>query len=378
MNFDKLTSYLQDELYAKSDIPGCDLAVTVGHDTVYRAQFGYADISAKTPVSADSQYYLFSCTKPITVTSAMRLVESGALDLEADAAKYLPCLADAFLLKDGVKCAPASAIKVKNLFTMTAGFNYNIGVAPIKELLSGEKNVSARDLAAAAVRSPLDFEPGERFKYSLCHDVLAGVVEAVTDMPFGDYLGKVIFEPLGMERTGFLNTLKGAPDVPPLYEVNAKTLDAQLLSDPFRHGLSDIYQSGGAGLVSCVEDYVKFSSAMACEGEAKGGYRILRPETVRLMRSEQLKNFALNDNFSCAAGAGYGYGLGVRTLISKEGGQRSPLGEFGWDGAAGSYVMIDTTNGVSIFYATHLCKWPSRLGTLHAPIRDLVYDCLGL
>ena len=379
MSFEKLTNFLNDEMYANNRIPGCDVIVTKGYDVVFRGQFGHADLENETPVDTKSQYYLYSCTKPVTVTGTMRLVESGKLDLDTPAAHYLPELRDVFLEKDGVRITPEKQMSVRNLFTMTAGFNYNIDRDPIKQLFATEnERITAREFASAAVKSRIDFEPGARFQYSICHDILAGVVEAVSDMPFGDYQKKYIFEPLGMENTGFLSTLPTKPTTPPLYEVNAQTLESDLLAHPYRHGLHDKFQSGGAGMISTVEDYSKFSSAMACGGVSKDGYRILKPESIKLMASEQLRDFALNSNFSCAAGKGYGYGLGVRTLIDRSEGQRSPLGEFGWDGAAGSYVLIDTDNNLSIFFATHLCKWPSKIGGMHAKIRDIVYDTLGI
>lgn len=379
MNFDKLTNYLNDEIYATKRIPGCDIIITKGYDVVYRGQFGYADLENNNPVSTDSQYYLYSCTKPVTVTGAMRLVEAGKIDLNTPAEYYLPELKDVFLEADGVRRAPKSTMTVKNLFTMTAGFNYNLNNAPVKQLLESDRDsISVRDFVGAAVQSPLDFEPGARFQYSICHDILAGVVEAVSDMPFGEYQKKYILDPLGMEKTGFLSTLSAPPVTPPLYAINTTTLESDLLAHPYRHGLHDKFQSGGAGLLSTVEDYSKFSSAMACGGVSKDGYRILKPETISMMKREQLKNFALDSTFSCAAGPGYGYGLGVRTRLERSEGQRVPLGEFGWDGAAGSYVLMDTDNNISIFFATHLCQWPSKVAGIHARIRDLVYECMNI
>lgn len=378
MNFEKLDSYIKQELYGKIRMPGCDIIVKKGYDTVFRAQYGYADLHKNTEVDSTSQYCLYSCTKPVTVTAAMRLVERGLLDLEAPAKDYVDALADVYLERDGVKCAPALPIKVKHLFTMTAGFNYNINAAPTKELLSSGKRISTVEFANAAVRSPIVFEPGERFQYSMCHDILGAVVEAVSGKAFGDYMKENIFDPLGMEKTGFLNTLGERPKLPPLYVVNTKTLGVDDQPNIYLHGLNENYQSGGAGLISTVEDYSKFASSLACGGRAENGYEVLRPETVKLMHTEQLGSFTLDSKFSCAAGAGYGYGLGVRTLINKDEGQRSPIGEFGWDGAAGSYVLIDDVNNVSIFFATHLCSWPTLLGKLHAPLRDLAYECMGL
>ncbi len=379
MDFKKLDCYMKDNLYADGSIPGCDIIIKQGHDTLFRAQYGYADVQAKSAVSTDTQYCLYSCTKPVTVAGAMRLFEEGRLDLDAPVSRYLPFFAEAYLLENGEKRAPKNAITVRNLFTMTGGFNYCFNTEPINELFShGGKRIPTVELARAAVASPLEYEPGEHFRYSMCHDLLGAVVEAVADMPFGEYQSKVIFEPLGMKKTGFLTMLTEPPVLPPLYGVDVNTKEVLAEDRIYHHGLRVNYESGGAGLISTVEEYSRFADTMACGGTSSDGYRLLRPETVALIHSEQLASFTVNSAFTCAAGAGYGYGLGVRTLVNKDEGQRSPLGEFGWDGAAGAYVLMDTKNKLSIFYATHLLRWPARLGTLHAPIRDLTYECLGL
>ncbi len=379
MSFEKLESYMKDRLYADGSIPGCDIIIKQGHKTLFRAQYGYADVQNKTVVDRDSQYCLYSCTKPVTVAGAMRLVEEGRLELDAPVSRYLSFFADVFLFVDGEKRAPRKAITVRDLFTMTAGFNYCFTTEPMKEFFARKgKRLPTTELARAAVASPLEFEPGERFRYSMCHDLLGAVVEAVSDMPFGEYQKKVIFEPLGMERTGFLTMLEEPPTLPPLYGVDVATKEVVAEDRIYHHGLRTNYESGGAGLISTVEDYSRFADTMACGGMSADGYRLLKPETVALIHSEQLASFTVNSAFTCAAGPGYGYGLGVRTLVNKDNGQRSPLGEFGWDGAAGAYVLMDTKNKLSVFYATHLLRWPARLGTLHAPIRDLTYECLGL
>ena len=117
---------------------------------------------------------------------------------------------------------------------------------------------------------------------------------------------------------------------------------------------------------------------MAHNGVSADGYRLLSPETIQMMKQEQLSAIAPSTVFGCAAGPGYGYGLGVRTLIDKSDGQRSPLGEFGWDGAAGAYILMDTDHDLSISYATHLRNWHGGFGSIHIPVRDLVYDAIGI
>ena len=142
--------------------------------------------------------------------------------------------------------------------------------------------------------------------------------------------------------------------------------------------MTDRYESGGAGLYSSAETYSLFVDALACGGVGATGKRILKPETIDLMRTEQLKKYLVNSEYSAPAGPGYGYGLGVRTLIDKSQGQRSSLGEFGWDGVAGSYMLVDPKYNLSIFFAMHVRGWPTLIGDTHARIRDLTYTVLGL
>ena len=280
-------------------------------------------------------------------------------------------------MKDGQQVAPQNTMTIRHLFTMSAGFDYSRDTKPIREVLSSNPNAGTVDIINALVRSPLQFEPGTKFLYSMCHDVLAAVVEVASGMRFSQYLQKTIFDPLGMKETKFLPTAADYDRIPAMYIVTedglCKPWDKEC---DFR--LSPNYESGGAGLYSTVDDYSLFADAMASGGIGITGKQILKPETIDLMRTEQLTNYAMDPQFGCAAGPGYGYGLGVRTLIDKSEGQRSSIGEFGWDGAAGAYVMIDPKYDLSIFFAMHVRGWPRLIGYGHIPIRDLTYEVLGL
>ena len=138
--------------------------------------------------------------------------------------------------------------------------------------------------------------------------------------------------------------------------------------------LGSEYESGGAGLISCVDDYAKFSAAMANGGNTPDGNRILSPKTIDLMRTNRLNPTQMKD-FDWSFLGGYGYGLGVRTMIDPvRCGANSPVGEFGWDGAAGCYVIIDPENRISLFYAQQMRE---GLGYyVHPRIRNILYSCL--
>ncbi|MBP3705363.1 MAG: beta-lactamase family protein, partial [Clostridia bacterium] len=364
-------------LRAEKGVPGCDLKIMREHETLLRYKSGAADYDGTKPVSGDELYYMYSCSKVMTCTAAMQLVERGVIGLDDPVSRYLPAFEDAFLMKNGVKVKPNRTMTVRHLFTMSAGFDYDRTKAPIQKLIAKDPHAGTQAVVNTFVQSPLCFEPGERFQYSLCHDVLAAMVEAASGMQFSEYLRKNIWEPLYMTRTGF--------HIP---ESEKEKLAAQYACyepgkiRPFLTGneyqLTDNYESGGAGLISSVEDYSLFADALANGGVGASGAQIHKPETIDLMRKEQLSACTVDPTFECAAGPGYGYALGVRTLIDRSQGQRSPLGEFGWDGAAGSYIMIDPENRLSIFFAMHVRSWPALIGCGHAPIRDLTYEALGL
>ncbi len=376
MNFNGIEQYMKEFLVEEKHVPGCDVAIMKEHELCYRFSCGFSDIGRTAPVSEQDLYYLYSCTKPITVTAAMRLVEEGKLGLDTPVSEYLPAYKKVYLLCNGEHVKPNNTMTVRHLFTMTGGLDYDKDKASTRKVLEDiGDDASTRQIVDSYAESPLAFSPGDRYKYSLCHDVLAAVIEEVAGMRFSDYLSKVIFEPLGMGDTTFHPTGKQISRIAALYENNDDKICPIYRKPGFY--FSSNYESGGGGLVSSVNDYIRFSDTMASGGISQEGYRLLKPESIQRMQVNQLPAITTNSEFSCAAGDGYGYGLGVRTRISHLGGN-SPLGEFGWDGAAGCYVMMDPKNKLSIFFAMHLTNWPKLIGCGHAPIRDMAYDALSL
>ena len=377
MDFSPVIDYIENTLRKEMKVPGCDIKIIRGHETLLRYHSGTRDYGHCQAVRKNDIYLLFSCTKPITCAAAMRLVEKGSIRLDDPVSKYLPEFKNAFLLKDGKPVAPQNTMTVRHLFTMSAGFNYDRDTQPIRDVIAADPHAGTVDIVNALVRSPLQFEPGSKFLYSMCHDILAAVVEVASGMRFSQYLKETIFDPLGMKDTTFHITDAQKQRLSAVFESLEKGV-CQPYSMECDFTLTDRYESGGAGLYSTVDDYSLFADAMANGGIGATGKQILKAETIDLMRTEQLGNYTMDPRFGCAAGPGYGYGLGVRTLIDKSEGQRSSLGEFGWDGAAGSYVMIDPKYNLSIFFAMHVRAWPNLIGCGHAPIRDLTYEVLGL
>ncbi|MBQ3221450.1 MAG: beta-lactamase family protein [Clostridia bacterium] len=309
--------------------------------------------------------YLYSATKPLTVVCAMRLVEEGKLSLGDPVKKYLPAFAN-MRVKDG---APVQEeMTVKHLLTMTAGFNYDIYRPPVVELL--QKGIcDTLSIVNAFASSPLDFQPGERFQYSVCHDILGAVIEVASGKRFSRFMQELIFDPLGMRDTGF-HLEKTRVLAPQYWSEDSRTIA------PFDKGnelvVGDEYDSGGAGVISTVGDYALFADALACGGTDRNGYRLLQEQTLEKIREGNGGRLSLKNGFTCVQGEDYGYGLGVRTRIRATD-WGLPVGEFGWDGAAGTYLMVDPVNEVSIVIGMHLRNWPAIFDGEHLAIVKKAY-----
>lgn len=373
MNFTELTNYL-----SKIDtnlIPDCEIAVYKNHECLYKNSFSRPDYPKEE--AKKDLYYLFSASKVITCTAALRLVEENKIGIDDPVSKYLPEFAELYVLKGDKKVPAKNTLLIRHLFSMQGGFTYDLGYEGIRRVREESNNkASTREIVAAIAKMPLAFEPGEDYRYSLCHDILAAVVEVASGKKFSEYLNEIIFAPLGMKDFTFYPTDDVMSRFKQQYSVDPKTFTALPVEPNCPYRLSENYESGGAGMIGSLNDYAKFTDALA-SGESKDGYRLLRPETVALMKSNQLCEIGLNNFRTNNHNKGYGYGMGVRTLMDQKiENTLSPIGEFGWDGAAGAYCLIDTDNKLSIFYAQHVNGCSYVYSHVHKAIRNLVYKAL--
>ena len=381
MNFQPLKDFM-DNYIPMLGVPGTDIVIYKDHEEIFRYQSGFDSITEGTPVRPDALYYMYSCTKVATCVAATQLIERGEILASDPVYAYLPEYADIkvrHVRPDGrveIKSAK-NVLKIEHLLTMTAGLDYNLqrpGILRAIERTGGR--APTLDIVRALAEDPFDFEPGTKYQYSLCLDVIGGLVELVSGMSLGDYFKENIFEPLGMDETSFNLTEDRLARLATQYQFNALTGEREELPktyNPFVFGTE--YHSGGAGLISSVKDQILLADALANDGVGKNGNRILSKAGVELMSANHLSPSCLEDFRNIGQVKGYGYGYGVRTNMDPAyGGNLSPVGEFGWDGARGSYLSCDPKNRVAFFYAEHM-------GGLHPVIlprlRNVVYSCLG-
>ena len=308
------------------------------------------------PLDGRNTYRMYSVTKTVLCAAALKLVEEGRLHLSDPLYMYYPEFKDINVRKRdesgrGFELKPAeNPILIKHLFSMTAGFDYNIHSVSIRRLIKETGGrFPTQTIVKALSAQPLDFEPGTHWKYSLCHDVLGALTEKVSDMPLDLYVKKVIFDPLGMERSTLASDAETEKTLVPEARFDAQSVTI-LPAYGNEHVLGSEYISGGAGLISTPRDMIIFADMLS-----SGGRGVLMPQTIELMKTNQLPQSLLKDVALSTNQGGYGYGLGVRTLVSPVAADSlSPVGEFGWGGASGSYILSDTDNGISMFYAQNL------------------------
>lgn len=380
-DFSKVKAFVDEKIIKEKGMPSFDLMVMKENKLLYRHMAGYFDYKKEVPIHENALYYMYSCTKPLTVSVALRLYEEGKLDLEEKVETYLPEYKNIYLNINGEKVKPQRDLKVKHLFTMSGGFTYDWTNPIIKEHVAKNPAASTVEIANLFVSFPLIFEPGERFEYSLCHDILAAVVEAITKKPFREYVKEVLFDPIGMNDSFFHITEELKPRLAAKYNNKRENPEAPFKVVPIENVnhmiLGENYDSGGAGLICTLGDYAKFAKVMANGGLCENGYRFLKEETVALLQKDWLKEVCDNYSFGCNCGIeGYSYGLGVRIKVG-ENGTSIPIGEFGWDGACGSYISMNTEHKIAIVMGMHIHSWNQTIQDDRNRLAELIYEALG-
>ncbi len=373
MNLTKITEYL-DSLPGRG-IPSVDCMIYNDHQLVYRHMCGTTDAECSKEIKGDELYIMFSMTKVQTMTAVLQLVEQGKLSLEDEVGKYLPAYKELMVEVNGEVEKCETPLLIWHLLSMQSGLDYDLERPGIKRVLQekGQK-ATTREIVDAFVESPLKFVPGEHFIYSLSHDVAAAIVEVVSGMSFGEYLKKNIWEPLKMERTFFAKPVNALEKLATQFEMDEQG-NIKPMGPTCNYQLSESYESGGAGLISCTEDYAKFADTLACGGVSKEGVRIIKPETIELMKKDLLCEVSQQDIINSMGRLGYGYGCGVQVLLQPELlGSPAPAGVFGWDGAAGSCIIMDTESKISLVYLQHVRNCGMAYGEVHPRLRDLLFE----
>jgi len=334
---------IMNQAIASSEAAGVSCLVQKQGQEILHACAGYADAETGKKLTRDSIFRLYSQSKPITAASVMVLVEEGRLDLFDEARKYLPGFDHQQVIVNGELQPVRRPVTVMDLLGMMSGLPYpDADQAGQAMAALFEKNESLMDegrgmdtvtFANQMGMCPLAFQPGSAFRYGTSADVLGAIVEVVSGMKFADFLKERIFEPLGMKDTDFYVPAEKKDRLVTCYQRTEKGLEVY----PVRHlcvrdhDEQPAFASGGAGLMSTLDDYMAFARMLLQKGEYNGK-RILEKKTVEWMTQPQIDSTGW-DNLT-----GFAYGRLMR--VCTEPGKASVIcekSEYGWDGWLGTY-----------------------------------------
>ncbi|WP_243089789.1 serine hydrolase domain-containing protein [Thermus neutrinimicus] len=388
MDFSRLDDFLKRQV-AEGLLPGYVALVARGGEVAYQGVGGYLDPDKGLPMREDALFRIYSMTKPWVSVLALTFVEEGRLSLLDPVEGYLPGFAG---IKVGREVGEEVVLEplrrpltVYDLLRHTAGFTYGVFFrSPVKRLYL-EAGVDRFDLSREAFLErlaalPLRFQPGEAFEYGLSTDVLGHLLEALTGKSLAELLEKRVFAPLDMRSSGFLardpTSLAQPFSQDPETGRSIRLIPVE--AEPPRY-------AGGLGGVSTALDYLRFLEAL------RTGRGLLHPRLCRFMTQDHLGPLyeaGLRRGLEYAPGPGYGFGLGVAVRLGHGGLAPGSPGDFYWWGFAGTYFLVDPTQGVSALLLTQAPNLlsvleperalHSRLGQrLGLAFRALVYGALS-
>jgi CubicO group peptidase (beta-lactamase class C family) len=351
---------------------------------VYYNAFGYADREAKKPMDRNSIVRIFSMTKPITGVALMTLYEKGKFQLDDPLSKYAPEFANMKVFK-GVDAKgnfilqPVSRpITIRDITRHTAGW-----AAPdtsalgkmVKSVDAGNRTNSLSEMAKKLASLPLQFDPGTQWAYGPSVDVQAYLVEKLSGKPYDQYVKETVLDPLQMTNTRYVIPESDLLRFAAIYTRNDTTGGLTRQSDEQANSFNTKkwpLTPGGWGLTSTLDDYMKFAQMLVHKG-ALNGVRILKPETIELMSTNQLSDTISKRMWLPSKGqVGFGIDFAVRTAPPKTKEENNgTVGEFFWDGAASTLFWVDPKNDLTAVLFTQL--QPFDKIKLHKRFRDAIY-----
>jgi CubicO group peptidase (beta-lactamase class C family) len=390
--FDRLEAHLKHRYVDAGRFPGTQLLVYRRGKVVHSAVQGLADVERKVPMKDDTIFRIYSMTKPITSVAFLMLFEEGRVALDDPVHKYIPEWKNLGVFQAGTAPAfltrpPSRPMLIIDLLRHTSGLTYgfqqrsNVDAA-YREMKIGEveKAGTLQSMIEDLAKLPLEFSPGEAWNYSVSTDVIGYLIGKISGKPFEQFLAERIFDPLGMNDTGFFVSPAKAHRLAACYSADGKggmTLQDDPTESSFLSPPSLI--SGGGGLCSTAADYLTFCRALLGGGEL-GGIRLIGPKTLALMTTNHLPGGRdltemSRSLFSEATYAGVGFGLGVsvtmnpsQTLIP------GSAGEYAWGGAASTAFWIDPAEELIAIFMTQLL--PSSSYPVRRELRTMVYAAI--
>lgn len=368
--FSGYTDFLQQEIDSNHFAGAVSLVVQDGK-VLHRGAFGFSDVEAEQKMQEDQIFHLMSMTKPIISVGLMMLWEEGNFKLDDPVSKHLLGFSNLRVAKnvqegkDGETVSAKTPVTIRQVLSHTAGFSHGLSGTPLDNDIARALYFSPQKDIASRVKTltelPLVGQPGAQWSYSASPDIAALLIEHFTGKTVDEYLKKKIFQPLGMENTGYNMTAAQAARMPKLY----KSVDGKLVRDVMQMPANGHTVFGGThGLLSTAADYGKFCQ-MLLDGGKANGHRLLKEKTIGLMTQNHIGELPFTP------GQSFGLGFAAITEMPKDG--LDSVGRYFWSGAYSTFFFVDLANKLYAILLTQTSPFTGRIGD---DLRKQVYGGL--
>jgi methyl acetate hydrolase len=371
------------------EVPGVVAMAATGKGILYEGVFGTRNLGKGPAMTRDTVFRIASMTKAVTSVAAMQLVEQGKLTLndpvpDIDPALSAPQVLEGFDASGAPLLRPAKRpVTLRHLLTHTAGFTYEVWDANTQRYVKATGTPSTPSGKIAALRTPLAFDPGDRWLYGVNIDWVGRIVEATSGEPLDVYFREHILDPLGMNDTGFATTQEQRARQA---SVHQRKPDGSLEPQPLETPFTPEFCAGGGGLYSTAPDYLNFLQMLLHEGSWNGA-RILRPETVAMMGMNQigdieagvLKSYVptRSNDVDFFPGMPLRWGLGYMINLQPVPGGRS-ANSLTWAGIFNTYYWIDPTRHITGVIMTQVLPFADQASVrLYRQFERGVYSALA-
>ena len=385
-----IRDYLKEQYVEPGKYVGTLTLVARKGEIAYLDALGFMDRENKKAMQEDAIFSIYSMSKPITSIALMQLYEKSLFRLDDPIHWHIPSWRNLRVYESGLypnflTSRPNRHMTIRDLLSHMSGLTYdfmlrtNVDAAYRKTKLQATGDLQA--MIDTLAQLPLEFSPGEQWNYSVSTDVCGYLVEHFSGMKLDKYFQKNIFDPLGMEDTGFSCAKEKVDRLASLYEQHPKK--GPVLVDPGGAKTARVKKrkmlSGGGGLLSTMSDYYRFCSMLLNQGELDGT-RIIGRKTLAMMASNHLPDHKdltemSQSAFSETTYQGVGFGLGFSVILDPVKTQSlTDVGEYGWGGAASTVFWVNPKEEMVVIFLTQLL--PSSTYQVRRELRSLVYSSL--
>jgi CubicO group peptidase (beta-lactamase class C family) len=388
---ERIAEHFEHNYLSTGKMPGYQVVVARRDHVAYAHSAGLRDRERALPMADDTIFRIFSMTKPIASVALMQLYERGMFQLIDPVHRYIPewrTLQVAEFAEDGTMelVKPHRPMNIRDVLMHTTGLagglmpGNPIDDAYAKAVGAAKHGMTLEGATKLLAELPLKFHPGTQWNYGLSTDIVGRLVEIFSGQTLDEYLRTELFEPLGMDDTGFMVPADDVDRFAALYQyrpANPPSLMEDPTGGPYLRRRS--YLSGAGGLVSTTSDYVRFCRMLLGGGQLDG-VRVLGRKTLELMTvnhlpgGQTLQQMAIG-GFGEAGFEGVGFGLGFAVGLGPAAtAMAGSAGDFYWGGAASTAFWVDPDEDLFVVFMTQL--YPSVAYPFRAQLRSLVYQAI--